>query len=164
MDLRPLLLIEGKGTTEIVQTAISIGAKHGNVSAKKLLPSRNTVKKLDEEATVVKSKVANMKIAAQEDRIVGVMTDLWSDISMRHFISLTAHFVKNNKLEKFVLTVYQFEEVNTGSNLREIIISALTNLGIPLVRMQNNLYFVTDQGSNIKAALTCYHQEHVLVS
>ena len=58
--------------TELVQTAINIGAKHGNISAKKLLPSRNTVKrKLDEEATVVKSKiVANTKIVVQENGIV----------------------------------------------------------------------------------------------
>ena len=90
LDLRPLLSIEGKGMTELVQTAINIGAKHGNISAKKLLPSRNTVKrKLDEEATVVKSKiVANMKIAVQENSMVGVTTDLWSDIKIRQFHKL----------------------------------------------------------------------------
>ena len=87
LDLRPLLSIEGKGMTELVKTAINIGAKHGNISAKKILPSRNTVKrKLDEEATVVKSKIAaNMKIAVQENGMVGVTTDLWSDIKIRQF-------------------------------------------------------------------------------
>ena len=163
LDLRPLLSIEGKGMTELFQTAINIRAKHGNISAKTLLPSRNTVKrKLDEEAIVVKSKiVANMKIVVQENGIVGVTTDLWSDIKIRHFISLTVHFVKNSKLNKFVLSVYQFEEVKTGYNLRRSIISALTDLGIPLDMVKNNVYryFVTDQGSNIKAALTSYHRE-----
>ena len=98
-----------------------------------------------------------MKIAVQENGMVGVTTDLWSDIKIRHFMSLTVHFVKNNKLKKFVLSVYQFEEVKTGYNLCKSIISALTDLGIPLDMVKNNLYFVTDQGSNIKAALTSYH-------
>ena len=159
LDLRPLLSIERKEMTELVQTAINIGAKHGNISAKKLLPSRNTVKrKLDEEAIVVKSKiVANMKIAVQKNGMVGVTTDLWSDNKIRHFMSLTIHFVKNSKLNKFILSVYQFEKVKTVYNLRKSIISALTDLGIPLDMVKNNLYFVTDQGSNIKAALTSYH-------
>ena len=71
---------------------------------------------------------------------------------IRHFISLTVHFVKNNKLKKLVLSMYQIEEVKTGYNLCKSIISALTDLGIPLDMVKNNLYFV-----QIKAAILKQH-------
>ena len=161
-DIRPLASVEGKGMVELVQTAIAIGAKYGNMSAEKLLPSRNTVKrKLDQNAALLKTSiVGDVLTAIQQNGFVAITTDLWSDLKMRNFISLTVHFVKNQKLEKFVLAVYQFEEdQKTAYNLKQSIVSTLTDLGISSDVIQKNLYFVTDQGSNIKAALSNYHRE-----
>ena len=96
-DIRPLAFVERKGMVDVVQTAINIGAKYGNMSAEKLLPSRNTVRrKLDQKAALLKTSiVADVQTAIQQNGFVAITTDLWSDLKMRHFISLTVHFVNS---------------------------------------------------------------------
>jgi len=160
-DLHPLKSVEGKGLRNLIQAAIQVGATYGVLPAAELLPSRLTVKrKLECEAKVIKSTLLQeIKNAIQENGIVGISTDMWTDIKVRHFVSLTVHYVTNAILASHVLSVYQFEkEEKTGANLRESITSALNNHGVPLHMILDNIYFVTDQGSNVKAALNSYHR------
>jgi len=57
---------------------------------KKWMPSRNTVKrKLISSAKIVESEVVrDVQTAILDNGIVGVTTDMWTDIKVRHFISL----------------------------------------------------------------------------
>ena len=84
---------------------------------------------------------------------------MWTDIKVRHFISLTAHYVCDGNLKSQILSVHQFtEDEKSGLNVRDNIESALINFGLEPQQILDNVYFVTDQGSNVKLALSIYHR------
>ena len=97
-DLRPLKSVEGAGMVNLVQAAIDVGAQHGKLDAKCVLPSRNTLKrKLVESAAECKISLSDsIKAAIKSNGIVGMTLDLWTDIKLRHFLCITAHFVENS--------------------------------------------------------------------
>jgi len=84
-------------------------------------------------------------------------SDMWSDIKNRHYVSITVHFVKEAQMCSHVLTVHQVsEQSKTGENIREWLVSLCSNVGITLDVLMKN-FFLTDQGSNFKNALSNVH-------
>ena len=70
-DMQPLKTVEGKGLVKLVQSAIKIGATYGNLEAKTLLPSRNTVQRkiILKAKAVERDTVEAIKFAIQKDSI-----------------------------------------------------------------------------------------------
>ena len=52
--------------------------------------------------------------------------DIWSNRQMRSYIGLTAHFIRNWKLESIMLSCHRFKGRHTGENAY-----AMTTLGVP---------------------------------
>ena len=101
----------------------------------------------------------SIKTAIKSNGIVGMTLNVWTDIKLRHFLCITAHFVENSKLESGTLTVFEFlEETKSGLNLLNAIADALAELEITRQDMFKHIYFTTDNGSNIKEALGSYHR------
>jgi len=64
---------------------------------------------------------------------ISVTTDIWTSTNCYHsFLSLTAHFVILNSMEKkdVMLSVWQFDESHTGANISAAILSCLQELEI----------------------------------
>jgi len=98
-DIRPLHAIEGKGLQSFVSTCIEICAKCGNVTVDAILPPRSTTKrKLDDKCKVVKANLAEVQKAIANYGLIGMTSDMSSDIKNRHDISITVHFVKEAHL------------------------------------------------------------------
>ena len=53
-----------------------------------------------------------MVAAVKSNALIGLTTDLWTDVKRRHFLSLTSHYVINSELCAKVLAVYEFGEVS----------------------------------------------------
>ena len=61
-------------------------------------------------------------------------------------------------MQSLVLSVFKLgDDAKTGQNLNKNIVSGLKQFGSISSMLMNNVYFVTDEGSNIKSALACYH-------
>ena len=71
-DLRPFLVLEGRGMKEFAQTLIDIGAKHGKVAIDDVLPSRNTIaSKVRSTASTQKSNLlSSLKMAVQDNVVL----------------------------------------------------------------------------------------------
>lgn len=160
-DLRPYSAVEGLGFQQLAQTFIGIGSKYGNVAIKEILPSRTTVADTcKSEAEVSRAKlVETINDYVIRYGIMGVTTDMWQeDYKKKNFVAVTVHMLECGKMISRVLQVYQFplETQKTAENIRQSLHKMAEYLGIK--DMAKHFYFVTDQGSNIKAALSTNYQ------
>jgi hypothetical protein len=91
--------------------------------------------------------------------ILCVTTDMWQDsYKKKSFVSVTVRMIQNERLLSRLLQVYQFslDENKTAANVRTSLQEMAKKLGIR--DDITHLYFVTDQGSNVKAALSVNFQ------
>ena len=116
-DLRPFSAIEGKGLLKLANALINVGAKHGKVDAATVLPAQNTTKRRADKlaSATKKSTVEEVRQALVNNFIVGMTTDMRTDLKSRHFIGLTVHYIS----KKHVLTVHHYtNDKKTGENIR----------------------------------------------
>ena len=126
-----------------------------------MLPSRFAVKRLAcDQAIEVKAYLAQaVNNAIKENGIIGMTLNMWSDIKQRHYLGITVHLISNGKLISATLSVHEFpHQVKSGNNIISSIRQICESLGIPQHVLCNQLYFVTDQGSNVRAALSTFHR------
>ncbi len=124
---------------------------------------------------VKKLRHQNVRLVVKEisdilcDINVGMTTDMWTDDYRKNsFLTITCHYITPDfLLRSRVLTTAMFppEETKTGDNIRRELQHQLVSvLGFDACVM-NKVVWVTDQGSNMIAALTQYHrldcQDHV---
>ena len=170
-DIRPFLAVAGDGFLELAQELIDIGVKYGHVSAKDVMPDRTTVSKRCHDLTTEKRQqlIQQLNGVLSEVNHVGMTTDMWTEDYHKHsYMAITCHFItKSFELIGKVLTTAIFppEEAKTGEHIRrEIIRILVTEFGLD-VSLLNKVVWVTDQGSNIIAALRPYTrldcQDHV---
>jgi len=141
-DLRPLNSLEGKRLLNLLQTCIKLGAKYGNMSTDVAIPSRHSVKrKLGETASGIKSNLCEKVITAiTENGLNGLTSDMWSDLKMRHFLSLTVHNVSQSQLHARILTVYEFPMLpKTRAGIKQSIENTWSSLGLPVEALVEKL-------------------------
>jgi hypothetical protein len=160
-DVRPFSAVEGLGFQHLAQTLINIGSKYGNVPVKDILPSRTTVAETcRNDAEMARAKlVPTINAYVKRFGIIGVTTDMWQeDYKKKNFVAVTIHMLDNGSMVSRVLQVYQFplETQKSADNIRNSLAKMGECLGIK--DMAVHFYFVTDQGSNIKAALSGNYQ------
>ena len=91
--------------------------------------------------------------AIKGNGITGMTLDMWSDIKQRHYLGITVRLISKGKLVSATLSVHEFpHQVKSGDNIRSSVRQTCESLGIPQHVLCNQLYFVTDQGSNLRAA------------
>ena len=145
----------------MAQLFIQIGAKYGNIRVEDVIPSRTAVSEFcKHEATVDRETFVN-EVNAFIDRhgVLGVTTDMWQDsYKKKNYVAVTVHMIKNGTMLSRLLQVYQFplDESKTAVNVRTSLQEMAKNLGIK--DDITHFYFVTDEGSNIKAALNANYQ------
>lgn len=158
-DLRPFDIVSGKGFTKMAKGLINIGARYGSVDANGVLPHRQTVcDRANKQAMVEKEALAGeLNSVLRSNGGVAITTDMWTnDFNHRSYTVLTCHYITQGwKLEGWVLCTVEFDSTlpKTAFNVHEQIEEQLTSYGISL----DQVILVSDQGSNIKAALKNYN-------
>ena len=94
---------------------IEIGAKHGAVNATDIMPSRFTVKReVTKRAKKEKCNISKCLIKSIDAHgMIGITTDMWTDIKNRHFMSITCHYFEDGKLKSAATHVAKFDEKKT---------------------------------------------------
>ena len=77
-DVRPLSAVEGDGLIQFANAMIKVGATHGIVDAKAILPSRFTIKRSIEKSASSSSEklIKEVNTAIKKYSLVGITTDL----------------------------------------------------------------------------------------
>ncbi len=169
-DIRSFHTVAGRGFVDLAQDLINVGATYGRVSAESVLPDPTTISRRCKEAAASKRQTVVKEISdILCDINVGMTTDMWTDDYRKNsFLTITCHYITPDfLLRSRVLTTVMFppEEAKTGDNIRRELQHQLVSvLGFDACVM-NKVVWVTDQGSNMIAALAPYHrldcQDHV---
>ncbi|RXN15697.1 macrophage mannose receptor 1-like protein [Labeo rohita] len=158
-DLRPFDIVSGEGFTKVAQGLINIGARYGSVDANGVLPHRQTVcDRAKKQAMVEKEALSEvLKSAVHDNGGVAITTDMWTDdFNRRSYTVLTCHYITEDwKLASRVMCTVEFDCTlpKTAINIHEQINEQLCSYGISF----DQVVLLSDQGSNIKAALKNYH-------
>ena len=77
-DVRPLSAVKGDGVIQFVNAMIKVGATHGIVDARAILPSRFTIKRSIEKSASSSSEklIEEVNKAIKKYSLVGITTDL----------------------------------------------------------------------------------------
>ncbi|CAM4571232.1 unnamed protein product [Leuciscus chuanchicus] len=169
-DIRSFHTVAGRGFINLAQDLINVGAAYGRVSVYSVLPDPTTISRRCKETAASKRQALVKEISEiMSDISVGMTTDMWTDDYRKiSFLTITCHYITPDfLLRSRVLTTAMFppEEAKTGGNIRRELQRLLVSvLGFDACVM-NKVVWVTDQGSNMIAALAPYHrldcQDHV---
>ncbi|KAL4090646.1 hypothetical protein QTP88_025440 [Uroleucon formosanum] len=111
-------------------------------------PSRKTLtmKLLPDEynkiATILKSMLRSINN-------VSITTDMWTSDSNRAYLTVTCHFIFNDRLYSPVLATREIIKIHTGANIATSISDILIEWGI----LDKIVTIVSDNGANIKNAI-----------
>ncbi|KAK3923905.1 Transposable element Hobo transposase [Frankliniella fusca] len=165
--MKPHEAVENAAFIEVVQMGIDLGASFGSVDAKALLPKRTCVREsiVAEGEELREEKLPEIRKAMLEGGC-GACTDLWVEkYSRTHYLALTVSYMKVLQSEWSIETVYlfmiDFDEEATAENIREKLIEKFHDMGI-LPEEYKNLIFVSDNGSNVKSALSPWSRHYCM--
>jgi len=156
-DIRPFNLVEGSNFQNVIQTAIDLGAKHGRIEAKNLIPDSTTISRcIDKTAKEIRSHLGEkLREKIRIGRGCAMTTDMWSeDFSKIKYLTVTLHeFDDNWNLNSQVLFTSKFpEESETAENIKNHLVAEFHSLGLSVDDIKK-VVFVSDGGSNIVKAL-----------
>lgn len=149
---------------DLLISMVNIGKKYpmiDNERIKELIPSRNTVRK--DVANTSSEMVSKIKLdirnAIEISAGFGVTTDFWTDDQKKYnYLSITAHinlFTENAiNMKRYILALKSVEAIKKTKEIcLEEITSIFGNYDLPMDEVKNHVTFVTDRGSNLRAAL-----------
>lgn len=169
-DVRPMEVISGDGFKNLAQCLVEIGAKHGNIDVKTILPHPTTVSRhIIDVKNALHEELFSMIRNAMLNSECSATTDMWTDdFKKNSFISMTVHFFDENFiLKKYLLFTSLFgcsgeatkkNSQKTGENIKFELIKQFELLGYDRGFL-NKIKFVTDCGSNVVLALKEYHRD-----
>lgn len=187
IDMRPFRIVEGKGFKTFCQTLLNIGGSKYNVDdiipcAKTV--SRNTATIYNELLNKIRPEIAEMISAGNISQIViprgkqlivninncsvnvlsllglcAGTTDLWTErYKQNSYLSLTVHYIKNWKIQKYTLFVTKFPNIQKNhTNIRKVLEEKFELMGLNPNSL-GKIIFVTDQGGNIRAAIEMHNK------
>lgn len=158
-DLRPFDIVSGDGFTGVAQILINIGAQYGRVDASSVLPHRQTVCDRAKGTAKTEKEILSTEVNKALECGIAITTDMWTDdFNKRAYSAFTCHYINEDwKLKSRVITTAEFDSTlkKTAVNLNDQITKELHEFGIDACHL-SKVMFVSDQGSNIKAALRSY--------
>ena len=166
-DIRPFTTVAGDGFVELAQTLINMGVKYGQLNARDILPHPTTVSRhVSNKADTIKTTVVIPDISKFVNRWGGGITsDMWTECyTQASYITVTLHYIDNSwQLMARTLATREFEEQrHTGVNIKADLDKILREFAID----EKKIYFVTDRGANMLAALkSCNHiscSDHII--
>ena len=152
IDFRPFAMIEGKGLRNLIQTAINIGSKRGQIEASEIVPSADAVRKhLDN----VYDSAKELLIEHLKDiDSINLTTDHWTDkFSGTNYMTITISYFNNkeSKLMNRVIATFKVKDKKSNTTIDNFV-TQLSNLDI----QSKTRIIVTDNASNMSSAFKNY--------
>ena len=154
-DVRRLSAVESDGLIKFANAMIKVGATHGIVNAKAILPSRFTIKRsffllfkkkrikrsIEKSASSSSEKlIREVNKAIKKYSLVGITTDLRTNLRSRNFYSITIHFISSNLLQLRVICMKEFNEAKTAENLEKILFKSLSDFEMPFKTLVDHCF------------------------
>lgn len=139
-DLQPFSMVEDVGFVTLLQYL----APRYKIPDRKYFRNTAFVKLYEDAVARVKQELSTIESYA-------LTTDLWSSITGDGFITITAHWLDQDfEMKKKTLATRGVEVKHTAVNLREILEGSIVEWGLEA----KPVFFVTDNGANIRKAVT----------
>lgn len=157
LDCQPISVVEDEGFLSLAQALIDVGAKCGAVPVKDVLYDRTTYSKTiipslyEETKASLKTELSSVKHAA-------ITTDHWTDDVQKYsYQAFTAHYLTeaDGQLNSKCLGIFEFDESKTAVHVKAKSDTVVAEY-LPQVSAENITY-VTDNGTNVKAAYKNCH-------
>lgn len=138
IDLPPLSIVEDKGFRALVNY----------LAPKYTIPSRNTLKKLVEDAYDEKNLIIQQELDNVSD--ICVTTDTWTSINVDNIISVTCHFINKG----FELKCYSLQTEKVSSSHTSVALSKTLNHIFCQRNIEDKVKcVVTENAANMLAAV-----------
>lgn len=140
-DFQPLSIVENKGFFKYSKKLQPLYS----------LPSRKllSTKLLPEIYEEVKTK---LQTTLNSEQYVSITTDIWNSDSNVAYLTVTGHFIFNNKLFSTVLSTRSLKSSHTGQNIANAIESVLNEWNI----FDKVVTIVSDNAANMKNAVNVH--------
>lgn len=144
-DYQPLSLVENSGFKEY----------SNKLQPLYKIPSRKTLttKLLPNEYNKIVTKIKNM---LENVTSLSITTDIWTSDSNIAYLTVTCHFIFDDRLYSPVLATREMRESHTGANIGNLLSDILNEWGIK----DKIVTIVSDNGANIKNAINVYLGKH----
>lgn len=156
-DIRPFNIVQGNHFQSLIQTAIDLGAQHGRIEAKNLIPDPTTISRnVEKTAKEIRLGLSEKLREAIKNRRCAMTTDMWSeDFTETKYLTVTCHdFDDDWALNSQVLFTAKFpEESETAENIKKLLLAEFRKLRVCDEDLQK-IVFVSDGGANIIKALS----------
>lgn len=152
-DLRPFATISGNGFENLIDKAITLGARFGeSLTAHEILPHPTTVARAIPEIAKKHREELKDQLMKTKETGFGLTLDIWTNsYSQVSYININAHFFAENELQEQTLCVKSLDEIEkTGANIFKSVSNVLKGFGVDDL---SDIIFVTDRGANLKLAL-----------
>uniref|UniRef100_H2ZT93 HAT C-terminal dimerisation domain-containing protein n=1 Tax=Latimeria chalumnae TaxID=7897 RepID=H2ZT93_LATCH len=108
-DMLPISFVEGDGFQELMEY----------IELEYTVPARKTIMaRLEKLHTECAAAVSN-KLASAEK--VAIMTDLWTTLNTKSYVTITCHFIRQWKMESIILQTCALPERHTAENLADML-------------------------------------------
>ena len=157
-DMRPFNIVTGAGFKSVIQSAYSLGYKHGaNGSTKQniiqQLPCRTTVSRaVSKQAEGDREKLSSFFERAVIKNFACTLNFWNNDFSSEFFNTVSLHFIVGQQLFYISLATRSFAEAKTADNVLKFIDNLFAEFKIS--RERHNIVFVTDNASNLVRCLS----------
>lgn len=152
LDFRPFTMIEGMGMTHLIQVAMDIGNKRGNLDTDLIIPSADTVRR---HLIIIYDKLKLELVQHFKPvKAINITTDHWSDnYSNANYMTITASYYHLilEKLFSRVIGTFAIKDKKSNTTIDEYI-KQLKSFGIN----EKIRVIVTDNASNMKSAFQAY--------
>lgn len=161
LDCHSFRSIQGDGLNVLATTYASVHRRYTNAGlmdeSESILPSRRTIKrKLTSVSAKYEARVAaKLKIVMQQRSTITIAADVWSaKYGSGSYLGMVAHFIEDNMNTISTMMVSHFKLNSTDHQaIRDATDEVLINkMQLTAQQRQNNICFVSDQGSNIGLA------------
>lgn len=138
-DCQPFAMVERTGFRKLLKT----------MAPQFQIPDRTTIKRFIENKYTCVAQQLKEKI---KDKTVTLTTDVWTDLQMRSYLGVTAHFLHESKTKMVTvsLSARVMDERHSAEYLKEILLAVCKEWNI---KEENILAIVTDNASNITKAV-----------
>ncbi|KAH9637309.1 hypothetical protein HF086_006953 [Spodoptera exigua] len=137
IDMQPLQIVENEGFI----------AYSKKLNPDYVLPSRKKLTEMMEEKYNICSSEAKQKLQSVE--YIALTTDIWTSDSQKSYISVTAHFIENSKLQSLIIATSELADQHTSLNIANALRNILNEWNI----FEKIVTIVTDNASSMKKAI-----------
>ncbi|KAE9528899.1 hypothetical protein AGLY_012474 [Aphis glycines] len=144
-DYQPLSLVENSGFLEYSKKLQPLY----KVPSRKTLTTKLLLNEYNKIVTILKKMLENVAS-------LSITTDIWTSNNNIAYLTVTCHFIFDDRLYSPVLATREMHESHTGVNIANLLSDILNEWGIKA----KIVTIVSDNGSNIKNAINVHLSKH----